>query len=58
MEYLLIINAFLFLGLGILALAAIVDPLESIICFIFITVGIANIVAALSVMGYIIKTAP
>ncbi len=55
MEYLLILNAFLFLVLGVLAIMGADDAIEIVPGFICVIIGIMNAIAAFNAMGYIIK---
>ncbi len=57
MEYLLILNAFLFLVLGVLAIMGADDAIEIAPGFICVIIGIMNAIAAFSAMGYIVKVA-
>ena len=55
MEYLLILNAIIFLVSGVVVIVENKTIVEAAICVWLFIMSIANIIAALDAMGYIIK---
>ena len=57
MEYLLVLNAIIFLVFGVVVIAEGKTIVEAVICVWLFIMSIANIIAALAAMGYIVRVA-